>query len=136
MRWIIGLLDFRFWNGDAGGSGGGGPGTDAGADREPEQFGEFMLNGVPTRYVYHGGQYFPEAVPQTTPAAAPAAPAAPDFAANKQTANIDRTSQYSHGNYTKALEGIYEKSRGSGADAGMGANDYELPDAAFGERLY
>ncbi len=34
------------------------------------------------------------------------------------------------------MEGIYEQSKSSGAGMGPGAYDYELPDAAFGERLY
>lgn len=75
----------------------------------------------------------------TTPAPAPAPTpidTGPDWAENRQTANIDRTSAYSHRSYRAALEGIDQTARAASPDMPAGASDYELPDTAFGQRLY
>jgi hypothetical protein len=76
--------------------------------------------------------------------AAPAPPPPPpkpgepgwEWAANRQVANIDRSSQFSHEQYVSALEGIYQQSTASGGAMGPGAYDYELPDQAFGTTIY
>jgi hypothetical protein len=59
-----------------------------------------------------------------------------DFAANRQTADIDRTSRYSHASYVKAIEGIDQTARAASPEMPVEPGDYTLPDAAFGERLY
>lgn len=71
------------------------------------------------------------------PAPAPAPePAAPDWAENRQVANIDRTSAYAHREYRAALEQIDQTARASSPDMPVQPGDYELPDTAFGQRLY
>lgn len=116
MKWIIRLLDFRLYQtGGEGGTTTGGIGTG-------------------------GGGFFgpPPPEPPPPPAPPPAGPGEPgwDWAENRQTANIDRSSQYTHEAYASALEGMHQQSQASGPAMGAGAYDYELPDVAFGERLY
>lgn len=73
----------------------------------------------------------------TAPAPTPAPTPDPqiEWAANKQVANIDRTSRFAHEQYQGAMATIEGSARSAGTP-GAGAQDYELPDAAFGERLY
>lgn len=114
MKWIIRLLDFRLYQtGGEGGISGGGGGISS------------FLPPPPA----------PEPAPPPPPPAGPGEPGW-DWAANRQTANIDRSSQYTHEAYASALEGMHQQSQASGAGMGAGAYDYELPDVAFGERLY
>ena len=106
MKWLIALLDFRLFAWQSTGEGG--------------------RTWVPD----------PVATPAPAPAPAPAEDPAPDFAANRQTANIDRTSRYSHGSYVKAIEGIDQQARAASPEMPVEPGDYTLPDAAFGERIY
>ena len=136
LKWIIRLLDHRLWNGAGqGGGGGGGAGQGGGGpggDGGPDQGG----GGEP-----YGGQYTPP-VPAPAPVAAPPPPPPKpgepgwEWAANRQTANIDRSSQFTQEQYTSELDAIYAQSTAAGAGMGPGAYDYELPDMAFGQRLY
>lgn len=117
MKWLFEMFNFRLYaEGDPGPTGGQWVSDgEGGRTWQPTVFGQPIV---------------------PAPVAPPPVDTGPDFAANRQTANIDRTSRYSHGSYVKALEGIEQQSRASGADMTPGANDYELPDTAFGERLY
>lgn len=155
MKWLIELLDFRLWNGAGqggggagGGQGGGGAGGGAGgsgaAGGDPGGPGEGgMGQGGGSTW---GGDnddsptwgFFGPPKPEPVAPPPPPVPGGPgwEWAANRQVANIDRTSQYTHEQYTSALETIHQQSLSSGAGMGPGAYDYELPDTAFGERIY
>lgn len=128
MKWLIGLLDFRLcavgW------------GADSPLAQQPSTSGHWRVDGEGGQtWVPGSGQTGGGATPAPAPAPAPA-DTGPDWAANRQTADIDRTSAYSHRSYRAALEGIDQTSRASGASMPAQAGDYEIPDTAFGQRLY
>lgn len=131
LKWLFAMLDFRLYQLTGTGWGsflGGG---------QPVTTGEWVNTGEGGREWRETGGGGTGFLPAPAPAPAPEpVDTGPDFAANRQTADIDRTSRYTHGSYVSALEGIEQQSRASGAAMTPGANDYELPDTAFGERLY
>ena len=75
----------------------------------------------------------PEPVPEPAPE-----PGEPEYqwAANRQVANIDRTSRYAAEQYRSALEQVHTAAQAAGPAAPPMAQDYEFPDIAFGERIY
>lgn len=138
MRWIISLLDFRLWNGagqggggDGGGQGGGGDGGGAGQGGGGTGGGPDQGGGGEGGYGWQRQRRqermdFPRPAP--TPAPAPATPEP-----NPPAAKLPETA--THAQYARHLEDVRQRNRGA-ATMPAYAQDYELPDAAFGTRLY
>lgn len=141
LRWLVAMLDFRLYQtgGDTLNGGPRGPQRTRHVTGAPGEEGEYTLHYYDEGPARPWGGLFGlmGTVAQAAQPAAPAPTPAPEPAGPfVQTANIDRTSRFESEQYSGALEGIYEKSRGAGATFGPGAMDYELPDIAFGTRLY
>lgn len=136
MRWIISLLDFRLWNGagqggggagqGGGGAGQGGGGAGAGAGGAgsggPDQGG-----GGEGGYGSHRSDRRPGSgwfQTETRQYAAPAPEAPPEEPGPKTEAT-----------YARHLEDVRQRNRGA-AQMPAYAQDYEIPDTAFGSRIY
>lgn len=74
----------------------------------------------------------PEPEPPPPPVVEPEPPPPPP----PQRANIDRTSQYSTPDYASMTQTINAVARSSSPEMPTEATDYQLPDSAFGQRLY
>lgn len=114
LSWVFDALDFRLYQVE--GEGGGGGFTGGGG----------------------GGFFGPPPEPEPEPEPPPPVPGGPgwEWAENRQVADIDRTSRFAHTEYRAALEGIHQQAQAAGPEAPALAQDYELPDTAFGERIY
>lgn len=109
MKWIIGLLDYRLWNGAGQGGGGGGPGGDGqGGGGEPG---------------YGSQRQQQRAAPVAAPVTAPEPEPPPE-----------EPGPITHAQFARGLEDVRQRNR-VGPMPAM-AQDYEIPDTAFGSRIY
>ena len=84
-----------------------------------------------------GGGGLSSLVPEPPPPPPPPPPPRTNpWGSSKQTTNIDRTSKYATPDYAGAAQAINQVARSSGPAMPMEPGDYELPDLAFGTRLY